>query len=134
MSTSTTNPGTLTQGDDVSATEASLGKALVLIQKILPDLDEPARAYDVQSALRRAAAFLESARHAHADRMGVAVASHAHTAVEAEIVAVIAAAMAITLGRPYKLVSVQATTPVTPLLNVWAIEGRTQIFQSHRIR
>ena len=56
------------------------------------------------------------------------------TAVEPEIAAVIAAAVSVVLNRPYRLVSVQQVATPVPHLNVWALEGRTQIFQSHKIR
>ena len=58
----------------------------------------------------------------------------AQAAGRAEIVAVIAAAVAAVLDRPYRLVSVQPVPAPVPHLNVWALEGRTQIFQSHKIR
>ena len=52
-----------------------------------------------------------------------------------QIAAVIAAAISVVLDRPYRLVSVQqVTVPVVPHLNVWAVEGRTQIFMSHKVR
>jgi hypothetical protein len=55
--------------------------------------------------------------------------------VAPEIAAVIAAAVSVVLDRPYRLVSVQqVTVPVVPHLNVWAVEGRTQIFMSHKVR
>jgi predicted phosphoribosyltransferase len=48
---------------------------------------------------------------------------------------VIAAAVSVALDQPYRLVAVQqVTAPVVPHLNVWAVEGRTQIFMSHRVR
>jgi hypothetical protein len=66
--------------------------------------------------------------------MCVAVGSHGQGVVESEIVAVIAAAVAALLGKPYKLVSVQPVVAPAPHLNVWAMEGRTQIFMSHKVR
>ena len=57
------------------------------------------------------------------------------TAVAPQLAAVIAAAVSVVLDRPYRLVSVQqVTVPVVPHLNVWAVEGRTQIFMSHKVR
>jgi hypothetical protein len=53
--------------------------------------------------------------------------------VEPEIIAVIAAAVAVVLGRPYRVVSVQAS-PLAPQGNVWALEGRIEQFMSHRVR
>lgn len=119
---------------DLSAAESNLGLALALIHRVLPQLDEPDRAGAVQSALRKAAGYLESARQAHALDTGIAVGSPTHTSVDSETVAVIAAAIAVLLGRPYKLVSVQPAVVPVPHFNAWALEGRTQIFMSHRIR
>jgi len=57
------------------------------------------------------------------------------TTVAPQIAAVIAAAVSIVIDRPYRLVSVQqVSVPVVPHLNVWAVEGRTQIFMSHKVR
>jgi|SRR5690348_13737438 hypothetical protein len=123
---------------DFATVEAGLGQALVLIQRILPRLDEPGRVAEVQAALRRAAACLESARKAHekefAQRTPVSGPQRVATSIRPEIAAVIAAAVAVTIDRPHRLVSVQPVQTPVPYLNVWALEGRTQIFQSHKIR
>jgi hypothetical protein len=92
----------------------------------------------VQSALSQAAALIEAARTTHAG--GTAVvnplgAQNVTTTVAPQIAAVIAAAVSIVIDRPYRLVSVQqVSVPVVPHLNVWAVEGRTQIFMSHKVR
>ena len=52
----------------------------------------------------------------------------------AEIAAVIAAAIAVVLDTPHRVLSIQPAYASPPHLNVWAFEGRTEIFQSHRIR
>ncbi len=52
--------------------------------------------------------------------------------VEPEMVAVIAAAIAVVIG-PHRVVSVQQTAPA-PEVNVWALEGRVEHFMSHRVR
>jgi len=119
---------------ELAASESNLGLVLALIHRVLPQLSEPEKATSVQAALRKAASLIEAARDAHAHEMGVAAGSTARTTVEAEIVAVIAAAIAATLGRPYKLVSVQPASIPVPHYSAWALEGRTQIFSSHRIR
>ena len=124
--------------DDLSPVESNLGKVLALIHRVLPRLDDPARKAEVQSALSKAIALLDAARSAHAG--GVASlppigSQQVATAVAPEIAAVIAAAVSVILDRPYRLVSVQqVTVPVVPHLNVWAVEGRTQIFMSHKVR
>jgi len=51
-----------------------------------------------------------------------------------EILAVIAAAIAVVLGRPHRVVSVQQTPGHAPDVNVWAMEGRMEQFMSHKIR
>ena len=119
------------------ALEANLGKVLVLIQRILPRLDEPGRASEVQAALRQAGVCLESARRAHELQtapQGPTTPQRVATGVAPEIAAVIAAAVSVLFDRPYRLVSVQQVETPVPYLNVWALEGRTQIFQSHKIR
>jgi hypothetical protein len=128
-------PGTL---GELRPAETSLAQALLLIQRVVPRLDEPARAAEVQTTLRRASACLEAARQAHeqdfAPRQVVAGPQKVATGVTSEIVATIAAAISVALDRPYRLVSVQQVQTPVPYLNVWALEGRTQIFQSHKIR
>lgn len=124
--------------DDLSMAEANLGKVLALIHRVLPRLDDPARKAEVQSALVKATALIESARSAHSGGIATLApigSQQVATAVAPEIAAVIAAAVSVVLDRPYRLVSVQqVTVPVVPHLNVWAVEGRTQIFMSHKVR
>ena len=51
-----------------------------------------------------------------------------------EILAVIAAAIAVVLGRPHRVLSVQQATAHTPEVNIWALEGRMEQFMSHKVR
>jgi hypothetical protein len=124
-------------GTDLTPAETNLGKALVLLQRAAGRLDDPARHAEVQSTLRQAADFVHAALAAHAGpastpSLGV---QQVATGVEPVIAAVIAAAISVFLDQPYRLVSVQQVSlPVVPHLNVWAVEGRTQIFMSHRVR
>jgi hypothetical protein len=124
--------------DDLTPVEANLGKALMLIHRVLPRLDDPTRRTEVQSALTKAAVLLEAARSAHAGGTSVVNplgAQNVTTTVAPQIAAVIAAAVSVVIDRPYRLVSVQqVSVPVVPHLNVWAVEGRTQIFMSHKVR
>jgi len=55
-------------------------------------------------------------------------------AVPPEILAVIAAAIAVILGRPHQVVSVQQAVALAPEGNAWAREGRVEQFLSHRVR
>jgi hypothetical protein len=121
---------------DGSAVEARLGQALGFIHRILAKLDEPSKAADIRAAFRKSANLLESAREAYEHALAPAGtgAQRVATAVDPEIAAVIAAAVAVLFQRPYRLVSVQQVATPVPHLNVWALEGRTQIFQSHKIR
>jgi hypothetical protein len=119
--------------DALAEAEANLGQALALIHRILPRLDESSRVADVQTALQKAGGCLESARQAHLRGFGSGGGA-VQTLVEAETVAIISAAIAAIFDRPYRLVSVQPVPVPVPHLNVWALEGRTQIFQSHKIR
>jgi hypothetical protein len=123
--------------DVLAEAEANLGQALALIHRVLPRLDEPGRATDVQAALQKAAGCVELARKVHQRALAIgktAIAGAVQTGLESELVAVISAAVAAVLERPYRLVSVQPVVAPVPHLNVWALEGRTQIFQSHKIR
>ena len=117
--------------DDLSVVETNLGKVLALIHRVLPQLDQRERAAEIQAALRKAAVFIESARQAHEQD---ATASAAKSTLESEIVAAITAAVAVVLGASFKLVSVQPVVTMVPHMNVWALEGRTQIFMSHKVR
>ena len=116
-------------GDDLSPAELNLGKALAVIHRVFPWLDEPRRATEVQAGLRKVAAWIESARAAHAQAM-----PDARAGLSPEIAAVIAAAVALHLDRSHRLLSVQPASTPPPYLNVWAIEGRTQIFQGRKVR
>jgi len=123
--------------EDLTPAEASLGQALALIHKALGRLDDPARKSDVQSYLAKAVTLVEAARVSHSGGTAATPlgAQKVATAVPARIAAVIAAAVSVVLDRPHRLVSVQqVTAPVVPHLNVWAVEGRTQIFMSHKVR
>jgi hypothetical protein len=128
--------------DDGSAAEMYLARVLTLIHRILPRLDESGRSAEVQDSFRKAASFLDQARQAYEQEAGVrpraavalSVGRGPQTTVDSEIVAIIAAAVAAVLDRPYRLVSVQLVSAPVPHLNVWALEGRTQIFQSHKVR
>lgn len=137
MSTSPPPPPTV-EPEDLSPAELGLGRVLALIHRVLPWLDDPTQAAEVQGALQRAAAWLEKARAAHdaaaPKTASVGTAHRVSTGVEPEIAAAIAAAVAMLMDRPYRLVSVQPAAIPTPYLNVWAVEGRTQIFQSHKVR
>ena len=134
MDKPSTPPAPATPDDDLSPTEAHLARVMLLIQRVLPRLDEPGRAVEVQTALRKAASGLELALQAHQKEMGSRQPQVASGSAETEIVAVISAAIAAVLDRPYRLLSVQPSPAAVPYLNVWALEGRTQIFQSHKIR
>lgn len=124
--------------NELTPAEAALGKVLVLIHRTLPRLDDPARRGEVQSALHQAVSLLDSARRSHAGGSAPGVPAgtqNVATAVGGQIAAVIAAAVSVALDRPHRLVSVHpVTVPVVPHLNVWAVEGRTQIFMSHKVR
>jgi hypothetical protein len=115
--------------------EAQLGRVLAIIHRALPRLEELGHAAEVQLALDRAGEFLKAASMAHREALkarGATFGPQPH--VEGATVAIIAAAISAVLERPYRMVSVQPVVAPAPHLNVWALEGRTQIFQSHRIR
>lgn len=119
---------------NVEELAAELGKALGLIHRVLPRLDEPARAAEIYQSLGRASSIIDAVRAAYATNAQPGDARLVATAVDAEIAAVIAAAISVVLTQPYRLVSVQKVSiPVSPA-NVWAQEGRSDIFHSHRVR
>jgi hypothetical protein len=120
--------------DRLLEAESNLGQALAVIHRLLPRLDVAGQESEVQAAFKRAAACLESARSAYQQLSESRLAAKAQVGVPGETLAAISAAIAIVLGRPYRLVSVQKVPVPVPHLNVWALEGRTQIFQSHKIR
>lgn len=49
-----------------------------------------------------------------------------------EVCAVVAAAVHVALGSPHRVV--QITSPGFASANVWGVEGRREIFSSHRVR
>ena len=118
----------------LTASESNLGQALALIYRVLPQLREAERKSEVQKALRGAASLIEAARLAHAGQAGSVTAAVAEDVVAAEIVAVVAAAVAVMVGRPHRIISVAPVHVEVPHLNVWAFEGRSQLFKSHNIR
>jgi hypothetical protein len=128
----------ITPVEDLTPAEANLGKVLVLIHQVLSRLDNPACKAQVQAALSRAVSLLEATRITLAAGNSAPMplgTQNVKTTVTPQIAAVIAAAVSIVLDRPYRLVSVQqVSVPVAPHLNVWAMEGRTQIFMSHKVR
>ena len=121
-----------------SAAEMQLGHALAIIHRILPRLDDAARASEVQTGFQNAIAALKNACTVHGSLFPASAPSPrpAGETVAADIAAVIAAAVAVVLERPFRVVAVQKVTvpEVISHLNVWAFEGRTQIFTSHKVR
>ena len=122
---------------ELSPAEVNIGKALVLLHRAAGRLDDASRRGEVRNALSQAAGFIEAARQAH-EGAGAALPPGTHevaTSVDGPVAAVIAAAISVYLDRPFRLVSLQTVTlPIVPHLNVWSVEGRTQIFMSHRVR
>jgi hypothetical protein len=55
-------------------------------------------------------------------------------ALEGETLALIAAAVAVVLGRPHRVLNVQKSVPTVTWVNAWAIEGRFQHYSSHKVR
>src|SRR5260221_717464 len=99
----------------LAAAESRLGQVLAVIHRLLPKLDEPARAAEVQAGLQKAAHLIESVRQLYEGkgqltRAAAGSPQRVATAVEPEIAAVIAAAVAVLFNRPYRLVSVQQVT------------------------
>ncbi|MGE3309381.1 MAG: hypothetical protein AB7O66_05365 [Limisphaerales bacterium] len=125
------SPATLVvQPADSPAGETQLGRALALIHRVLPRLDDPGRAESVQSALREASAQIEAARAAHENWSATARTE----GIEAETVALIAAAVAVVLGRAHRIVDLRKTPASVAWVNAWAMEGRFLHYASHKVR
>src|SRR5437868_1052728 len=90
-------------GDALAEVESKLGQVLALIHRVLPRLEDSSRAADVQTSFQKAAVCLESARQAHQQisAPAQAAAGFVPTRVAAETVAIISAAVAAVLDRPY---------------------------------
>jgi hypothetical protein len=128
----------MSQPTDSSSAEMQVGHALAIIHRILPRLDDAARASEVQTGFQNAIVALKNACTAHGNLFTASAQPPrpAGEAVAADIAAVIAAAVAVVLDSPFRVVAIQKITvpEVISHLNVWAFEGRTQIFTSHKVR
>ena len=129
----------MSQPLSVEELEQKLGNALALIHRVLPRLDDLARAADVEASLSKASSLIESVRAAHASAappkpIVPGAPQPVATSVDPEIAAAIAAALAVVFTQPFRLVSVQKVTIPVPHVNVWAYEGRSEIFHSHKLR
>lgn len=121
---------TASPADLVSTTELHLGRALALIHRVLPRLEEVERADAVLAALQQAATEVATAA-AHHERT---MASRRPAPLEGELLALIAAAVAVVIGRPHRVLSIEKAVPVVTWVNAWAIEGRFQHYSSHKVR
>ena len=58
-------------------------------------------------------------------------------ALDPQMIAVIAAALSTVLHQPYRITKMEAKQQdysVESLMNIWSMEGRRQIYDSHKIR
>jgi Na+-transporting methylmalonyl-CoA/oxaloacetate decarboxylase gamma subunit len=66
---------------------------------------------------------------------GISAAPIASAAVtEPGVVAAIAAAIAVTLDQPHRIIEIHGAESAPGLASAWAIEGRFQHFSSHKLR
>ncbi len=107
--------------------ESKLGTALALIHRALPKLDQASQTVEVQRLLGRASALLESVR------VGLS-AEGSMRLNDPELAAVIGAAVAVMFDQPHRVLSVEKIQLAAPQSNVWAYEGRSEIFHSHKVR
>ena len=63
-----------------------------------------------------------------------APAARAADDIPGEVMALIAAAVAVTVGPNARIAAVHPTAPSLDLLQQWSVEGRRQIYSSHQIR
>ena len=110
--------------------QTALQGTIEVLDRILPLVGDSAQLGDVQAALRKAAAHIESAQAAFEQER----AEQPDAPVNGEVLAVIAAAGATVLDRPCRIVDVQRKAPVVSWINAWALEGRLQQYSSRRIR
>jgi hypothetical protein len=80
-----------------------------------------------------------AATHTDAPPRPAPLPAPAETGPGPEIMAVIAAAVAVTAGPRVRIASVQLAPPAAPpsvemLMQQWSIEGRRQIYSSHQVR
>ncbi len=112
----------------VPVSEAHLSLVLTALHRILPQLDDPARAADVQATLILAVARLEATRAAHDQEMGGAA------AVGSELAAIIGAAVAVVLGRPHTVLDTKPAPVAVAWTNTWAMAGRFQQYSTPKVR
>jgi hypothetical protein len=110
--------------------ELHLGRALALIHRVLPRLDEPERAETAEQSLVQVIAEVQAALAAHRSAVELRRAG----GVEGEVLALIAAAVAVVLGRPHRVLEVRKASLPVSWVNAWAIEGRFQHYSSHKVR
>jgi len=123
-------PAAIPAPGESPAGETELGRALALIHRVLPRLDDTDRTDGVQQALRQAAALVEAARVAHQSW----AAARKSGDLDGETLALIAAAVSAVLGRPHRVLGVEKTPVTVAWVNAWAIEGRFQHYSSHKVR
>lgn len=110
---------------------AHLGHALALIQRALPKVDHLEDADFVDRALGRVVTEVQAAQAAHRKRMEAL----RPAPVEAEVLALIAAAVSVVLqGAAHRVLDVKRAAPAVTWVNAWAIEGRFQHYSSHKVR
>lgn len=114
----------------LSTAETHVGQALGLLHRALARLDVPERTDAVQAVLEQAEMEIEAARTAHEQAM----AALRPPVADAETLALIAAAVAVVLSRPHRVLDVRKAPPTGSWVNAWAIEGRFQHYSSHRVR
>lgn len=110
--------------------EERLGRTLTSIHRLLPLLGDVRKAETVQGLLRTAAEQAEAARTAHSRW----IEEIRPAAPGPETLALIAAALAVVLGRPHRVLGIQKASPSVTWVNAWAIEGRFQHYSSHKVR
>lgn len=130
MSTNQPPPTPIPAADGFLATEAHLGRALTAIHRGLARLGDDEYADSVQGNLERARAELDAACAGHR----AAVAARRGEGLDPEIVAVIAAAVAVLIRQPHRVVGVQPVGPPASWGSAWAIEGRFEHYSSHKVR
>lgn len=87
----------------------------------------------VGSAFRRIESRRAPARIPAATEEPAPVPSAGPTAIPPEVIAVIAAAVDTTLGAPHRIVAVQLADSSSGHA-AWSVEGRREIYRSHRVR
>lgn len=118
--------------EELPAGEAQLGRALALIHRALPRLDELDRTAPMRCRTRFDKPRLSWRRPVRPTSVGARRIGPRWSM--AKRLALIAAAVSVVLGRAHRVLDVQKASVSVAWVNAWAMEGRFQHYSSHKVR